>query len=63
MAGLLRKVPHNMLQVLNYSVTAVPDENYEFKEWTGSIISTENPLSIKVCQGERIIANFVLKNP
>ena len=45
------------------SVTAVPDENYEFKEWTGSIISTENPLSIKVCQGERIIANFVLKNP
>lgn len=43
-------------------ITAVPDENHEFLNWTGSIESEENPLIIQVCQIENVTANFILKS-
>lgn len=40
-------------------VTATPDEGYIFRDWTGDVSSTENPLSVTIDQDISIIANFV----
>jgi uncharacterized protein YlaI len=41
------------------TLTAVPEDGYEFSEWGGSITGTENPTIIKVYSGKSITANFV----
>lgn len=41
------------------TVTAIPDEHYEFTGWNGDENSTVNPLSIKMTKDKNIHANFV----
>ena len=41
------------------SILATPNENYIFDGWTGSIISSDNPLSVKMDSDKTITANFV----
>ncbi|MCG8374113.1 MAG: hypothetical protein MI700_11285, partial [Balneolales bacterium] len=53
----LRVVAGEELQVL-----AMSEEGYGFLEWTGSISSTENPLSVVITQDLDLTANFLLKN-
>ncbi|MFP4680878.1 MAG: cellulase family glycosylhydrolase, partial [Chitinispirillaceae bacterium] len=40
------------------SITATPDEGYEFTGWTGDITSSENPLSVTMDADMSITANF-----
>jgi hypothetical protein len=41
------------------TLTAVPEDGYEFSEWSGSLTGTENPVIIRVYSGKSIAANFV----
>jgi len=51
--GIHTYVPGNQVQV-----TAVPNTNYEFVNWTGSISSTENPVTVTMDANKTIKANF-----
>jgi hypothetical protein len=42
-------------------VTAVPDTNYEFVNWSGSISSTQNPVTVTMDSDKTVKANFRLK--
>lgn len=42
-------------------VTAIPNTNYEFVNWTGSISSTQNPVTVTMNSDMTIKANFRLK--
>jgi len=52
------------LQQLEYlagtevTVTATPEEGYAFKGWSGSITSTENPITVSVDSNMEVVANF-----
>jgi hypothetical protein len=39
-------------------VTAIPNTNYEFVNWTGSISSTQNPVTVTMDADKTIKANF-----
>jgi len=46
------------------AVEAVPDEGYEFVDWTGDISSTDNPLTVEnVVADMSITANFAALGP
>ncbi len=45
----------------NVSITATPAQEYVFKGWTGSVTSTDNPLSILIDAPKSITANFEKK--
>ncbi|MDO6388675.1 malectin domain-containing carbohydrate-binding protein [Pontibacter sp. BT731] len=45
----------------NVKITATPDANYEFVNWTGDITDTSNPLSVTVTGNLAVKANFKLK--
>ena len=40
------------------SFTATPAENYTFKNWSGSVSSTQNPLQLNIDGNKNITANF-----
>ena len=40
------------------SILANANENYDFDGWSGSIISSDNPLSVKMDSDKTITANF-----
>jgi len=42
-------------------VTAIPNTNYEFENWTGTILSTRNPVTVTMDANKTIKANFRLK--
>lgn len=42
------------------TLTATPNEGYEFSGWTGDVTSTENPLTISVYSDKQLTANFAL---
>ncbi|WP_175402809.1 InlB B-repeat-containing protein [Mangrovivirga cuniculi] len=42
-------------------VTAISDEGFEFESWSGDLVSTDNPLSIKMDNDYNITANFKSK--
>jgi len=42
-------------------VTAIPNTNYEFVNWTGSISSTQNPVTVTMDSDKTVKANFRLK--
>jgi hypothetical protein len=39
-------------------VQAIADQDHVFVNWTGGIVSTDNPLTIDVCEDDNIQANF-----
>jgi uncharacterized repeat protein (TIGR02543 family) len=41
------------------SLTAVPTNGYDFTGWTGSVISSNNPVSISMNQDQKVTANFL----
>ena len=43
-------------------VTAVPNTNYEFVNWTGSISSTQNPVTVTMDSDKTVKANFRVKS-
>jgi hypothetical protein len=45
----------------NVTLTAFPDEGYEFAGWTGDIESNENPLTVTMTKSLFIMAHFTLK--
>jgi uncharacterized repeat protein (TIGR02543 family) len=55
--------PESGLYIENESVEllATPDSSYVFVNWTGSITSTDNPLSVKMDGDKNLKANFVKK--
>jgi hypothetical protein len=44
------------------TLTAVPDTNWVFKEWTGDITSTSNPATITVDRAKKVKAIFGLRH-
>ncbi len=40
------------------TLTAIPDDGYEFVDWSGDYVGTENPLSLTMSEDMEIIANF-----
>ena len=40
-------------------LTAIPNENWEFKEWTGDITSTENPVQITIEESKTVNLKFM----
>lgn len=40
------------------SFSATPSENYTFKNWSGSVSSTENPLQLVINENKNLVANF-----
>jgi hypothetical protein len=40
-------------------LTAIPEEGYSFKDWTGDTISTNNPITIQLNTNKYLIANFI----
>jgi uncharacterized repeat protein (TIGR02543 family) len=40
------------------TITAVPDPNYRFKNWTGDASGTSNPVKIAMNSNKNITANF-----
>lgn len=44
------------------TLTAVPDANWVFKEWTGDITSTSNPATITVDRAKKVKAIFGLRH-
>ena len=42
-------------------VTAIPDTNYEFANWTGDVSSTQNPVTVTMDADKTFKANFRLK--
>ena len=40
-------------------LTAIPSENWEFKEWTGDITSTENPVQITIEESKTVNLKFM----
>ena len=49
------------LEGTELTLTATPEEHYEFTGWTGDVSSTENPLTIPVDGDKNITANFAKK--
>lgn len=45
------------------TITAIPDEGYQFLGWTGDVVSSENPITIIVSGDKNIIANFQQLHP
>ena len=41
------------------TITAIPESNFRFSNWTGDVLSTENPLTIEMNSNMSITANFV----
>ena len=41
------------------TITAIPESNFRFSNWTGDVLSTENPLIIEMNSNMSITANFV----
>ncbi len=39
-------------------IEAIADQDHVFVNWTGGIVSTDNPITIDVCQDDNIQANF-----
>ena len=45
-------------------ISAIPEEGYTFKNWTGAVTSSENPLEIVLTSDIEITANFIeIKDP
>lgn len=44
-------------------LTALPDEGWEFDSWSGSVVSSQNPLVVDVNAAKDIVVNFIRKNP
>lgn len=44
------------------SFSAVPKENYNFKNWTGAIISSDNPINLIMDGNKNLTANFEKKD-
>lgn len=42
-------------------ITQTPDNHWEFKNWTGDIVSNNNPLSLTINKDMMITQNFVIK--
>lgn len=40
------------------TLTATPDQNYQFAGWSGSISGTTNPITLTMYSGKSVIANF-----
>ena len=49
------------LEGTELSLTATPAEHYEFTGWTGTVTSTDNPLTITVDGNKNVTANFAKK--
>ena len=49
------------LEDTELTLTATPEDHYEFTGWTGDVNSTENPLTITVDGDKNITANFAKK--
>ena len=62
--GLVTKVPDKTAYVLGEEVRlrAVPDAGYEFKDWSGGLSGTENPVVIIMHANRSMTANFVFKS-
>ena len=43
----------------NVPVTAVPEGEYEFSEWSGDVLGTDNPVGISLDSDKSITANFI----
>jgi surface protein len=44
-------------------LTALPNEGWEFDSWSGSVVSSQNPLVVDVNAAKDIVVNFIRKNP
>ncbi len=44
---------------ITIELTAIPSENWEFKEWTGDITSTENPVQITIEESKTVNLKFM----
>jgi len=40
------------------TITAIPDENYEFNGWSGDLSGTENPITLTIDQDKWIVPSF-----
>lgn len=58
-AGILSESSGVYEENKSLSILATANENYNFDGWTGSIISSDNPLSVKMDSDKTITANFV----
>jgi hypothetical protein len=56
--GLLNYSSGTALNGQQFDLNAIADQGWEFKEWTGDIVSTENPLTISVTSDLNIKAVF-----
>jgi len=58
--GSLTKTPEQSEYEYGTEVTleATPDEGWKFKEWTGDIDSTDNPITITITNNTELTANF-----
>ncbi len=59
--GTTRPSPgnHTIDHGTGVTITAIPESNYRFSNWTGDVLSTENPLTIEMNSDMSITANFV----
>lgn len=48
------------LKGTNLKITANPNQNYKFKDWSGSVSSFDNPLNLTIQENLNIQANFTL---
>jgi len=54
---------HSYTKNTTVVVTAYPADGWSFVNWTGSVNSTKNPLSIKMNNNKTITANFTYSGP
>lgn len=57
-AGILSESSGVYEENESFSILATANENYNFDGWSGSIISSDNPLSVKMDSDKTITANF-----
>jgi hypothetical protein len=60
--GTVVKNPNNLTynNGTNVELTATPNSGYEFLNWTGDAIGTNNPLTVLMNGNKNITANFIL---
>lgn len=57
-AGTINPSTEEFEEGTSVTLEAIPNEGWEFQEWTGSITSTENPLNHTVEEDVNLTANF-----
>ncbi|HUW59751.1 MAG TPA: PhoPQ-activated protein PqaA family protein [Candidatus Bathyarchaeia archaeon] len=54
---------HTYIKGTKVTVTAYPADGWEFVNWTGSLTSTDNPVTIRLNKSKTLTANFTYSGP